>query len=67
MSKEEIEWYEKGYNDQEWGYPLLDHVWKKKTWFRRNTKYPLEYKKFYREGQLDAWNNGCKECPHFLR
>lgn len=66
MSKEETYWYERGYNDQQWGYPLLDHVWEKRTWFRRNPKYPKKYQEIYREGQVAAWNDGARDKPWFI-
>mgnify|MGYP003675703204 CR=1 FL=1 len=61
---EEKKWRDLGYEDMCWGYPLLDHVWKKKTIFRWNPKYPMEYKEAYRKGNVDAYTRGhTKEKP----
>ena len=65
---EEVKWYRKGYDAQCWGYPLSDHVWKKKTLFRWNPEYPIEYKGTYRKGQIDAWEAGkARNCPYFYK
>jgi hypothetical protein len=52
------EWYQLGYDDQEWGYPLLDHVWKKKSLFNWKPKYPIKFQEDYRRGQIQCWKDG---------
>ena len=64
MNKEEY-WEQKGYDDQDWGYPLLDHVWKKKTMFNWNPKYPKKYQESYRMGQWRAHEEGVASKPWF--
>lgn len=66
MTEEEQKWYQMGYDDQCWGYPLLDHVWKKKSLFNWKPKYPIEYQSIYRKGQIDAYEAGhARDCPWF--
>lgn len=59
MSKEEQYWFEKGYDEQCWGYPLLDHVWS------RFGEYPKKFKQFYQNGQTKAYEDTKAECPWF--
>ena len=58
MTQEEQEYFDKGYNDQCWRYPLLDHVWGSK-------KYPKKYQEFYRAGQVKAYEDSKAEKPWF--
>jgi hypothetical protein len=46
--------YNKGYKDQEWGYPILDWVWNDTS----NTDYPKMYQKYYRAGQVRCYKDG---------
>lgn len=55
----EMNYFKKGYEDQSWGYPLLDHVWGTK-------KYPKIYQEDYRKGQIDAYKNNNAEKPWFI-
>ena len=59
MSKEQ-EFFDKGYNDQCWGYPLLDHAWE-------GNSHPKEYQESYRKGQIKAYQDGKAECPWFYK
>ena len=61
MSEEQKKWYTKGYNDQCWGYPLLDHAWE----WGLDKKHPKIYQKYYRMGQSKAYEDGKAECPWF--
>jgi hypothetical protein len=66
LPKTKGEWYQLGFDEQEWGYPLLDHVWKKRTIFNWYPKYPQKFQQSYRDGQVDSWINGrAKDKPWF--
>jgi hypothetical protein len=49
-----IQFYNKGYGDQEWGYPILDWVWDDP----KNTEYPKKYQRYYRAGQIYCYKSG---------
>ena len=68
LPKTTDEWYQLGFDEQEWGYPLLDHVWKKRTIFNWYPKYPKKYQNAYRLGQWRAYEEGKSsrgEKPYF--
>ena len=56
-----------GYNDQCYGYPLLDHVWGYKKYFWQKTKYPKKYQQIYRNGQIQAYIDKKTEKPWFIK
>lgn len=58
-------WYELGYEHQCWGYPILDHAWGNKKYFWQKAKYPKKYQKYYRLGQIHAFEQGKAEKPWF--
>jgi len=57
-TKEEEKYFDKGFNDQCWGYPLLDHAWESK-------ENPKKYQEFYRAGQAKAYEDGKAGKPWF--
>jgi hypothetical protein len=61
MNKEELKWFEKGYDEACWGYPVLDFVW------GGNIDYPKEYQQLYRNGQIKSYEDGKSERPWFHR
>jgi hypothetical protein len=65
MTTKQLEWHNKGYNDQCWGYPKLDHVWEGWTLFWKPSEYPKKYQNDYRGGQVQAFLDGKGEKPWF--
>jgi hypothetical protein len=65
MTPEQKEWYDLGYEEQCWRYPLLDHVWGDKKYFWQKAKYPKKFQKYYRQGQIQAYLDGKAEKPWF--
>ena len=58
MNKEQEYWYNLGYTEQIWGYPLKDHVWGSKKYIWSKSKHPKKYQQYYKEGQLKAFTDG---------
>lgn len=58
MTRREQEYFDKGYADSEWGYPLLDHVWEEDI-------EPKRYQESYRAGQVKAYEDGKSPAPWF--
>ena len=65
MNENESYYFDKGYDDQCWGYPILDHAWGYKKYFWNKAKYPKKYQKFYRLGQVQSYLDGQANCPWF--
>ena len=62
MNTVQKSWYDRGYIEQEWGYPLLDHAWSINPW----SKYPKKYQKYYKRGQIQAFIDGNAKKPWFI-
>ena len=60
MNNKQEYWYNRGYDEQKWSYPLLYHVWG-----RFSFKYPKKYQKYYRQGQIEAYRQGAEK-PWFF-
>lgn len=58
MTDEQKKWYDRGYTEQCWGYPLLDHAW--------GSSEPKKFQEVYREGQIKAWKDGEASKPWFI-
>jgi len=58
VNKDDQKWFDKGYQEQEWGYPLLDHSW-------GNFANPKRFQAIYRAGQVQAFIDGKAKKPWF--
>lgn len=59
MNEKEKYWVDRGFEEQCWGYPILDWVW------NENKDYPKKYQPFYRIGQIQAHKINGVERPWF--